>query len=124
MEPLSETSHALPSGARLHRREEFAATLAAGAARARRNFRLYVRPNGLSRARIGIIASRRVMPRAVDRNRMKRLVREVFRTLVERPAGVDIVVELRRRAPRGSSAAVRAELTRMLLELAAAPRGQ
>lgn len=124
IEPLSETGHALPSGARLHRREEFTATLAAGAARVRRYFRLYVRANGLSRARIGIIASRRAVPRAVDRNRMKRLVREVFRTLAERPAGVDIVVELRRSPPRGSSAAARMELARMLQELAAAPRAQ
>ena len=89
----------------------------------RRYFRLYVRRNGLSQARIGIIASRRAAPRAVDRNRMKRLVREVFRTLVERPAGVDIVVELRRCPARGSSAVARAELARLLEELAAAPSG-
>ena len=52
---------------------------------------------------------------------MKRLVREVFRTLVERPAGVDIVVELRRCPPRGAQATARAELTRLLADLAAAP---
>jgi len=84
---------------------------------------LYVSRNGLTQARIGIIASRRVAPRAVDRNRMKRLVREVFRTMAERPAGVDIVVELRRCPPRASGAAARAELFRLLEELAAAPRG-
>lgn len=89
----------------------------------RRYFRLYVSRNGLPQARIGIIASRRVAPRAVDRNRMKRLVREVFRTMAERPAGVDIVVELRRCAPPASGAAARAELSRLLEELAATPRG-
>jgi len=62
-----------------------------------------------------------VAPRAVDRNRMKRLVREVFRALVERPAGVDIVVELRRCPARGAHAAARAELARLLTDLAAAP---
>jgi ribonuclease P protein component len=62
-------------------------------------------------------------PRAVDRNRMKRLVRDVFRTMVERPHGVDIVVEVRRHASGASSAAARAELARLLEELAAAPRG-
>jgi ribonuclease P protein component len=84
---------------------------------------LYARANGLSQARIGIIASRRVAPRAVDRNRMKRMVREVFRTLEKRPAGMDIVVELRRCPARGTHAAARAELVRLLAELAAAPRG-
>lgn len=54
---------------------------------------------------------------------MKRMVREAFRTLVERPAGVDIVVELRRCPARGARAAARAELGRLLAELAAAPRG-
>jgi len=84
---------------------------------------LYVRSNGLPQARIGIIASRRVASRAVDRNRMKRMVREVFRTMAELPAGLDIVVELRRCPPRASGAAARAELSRLLAELAAAPRG-
>jgi len=84
---------------------------------------LYVSRNGLPQARIGIIASRRVAPRAVDRNRMKRLVREVFRSMAERPAGVDIVVELRRCAAPGAGAAARAELSRLLEELAGPPRG-
>ncbi|MGH8648724.1 MAG: ribonuclease P protein component, partial [Burkholderiales bacterium] len=80
-----------------------------------------VKPNGLSHARIGIIASRRVARRAVDRNRMKRMVRELFRAMPERPAGVDIVVQLRRCSPRGSSAAARAELARLLEEFASRP---
>jgi RNase P protein component len=53
---------------------------------------------------------------------MKRMVREVFRTLPERPAGVDIVVQLRRCPQRGSSAAARSELAKLLEELAARPR--
>ena len=119
---MSERDCALPRSARLQRREHFSAALAAGETRARRYFTLYVKPNGLSQARIGIIASRRVAPRAVDRNRMKRMVREVFRTMPERPTGVDIVVQLRRCSPRGSIAAARAELARLLEELAARPR--
>ena len=39
----------------------------------------------LQRPRIGIIVSRKVAPRAVDRNRIKRLVREAFR---QRPVAV------------------------------------
>ena len=86
----------------------------------RRYFRLYVRPNDLSQARIGIIASRRVAPRAVDRNRVKRMVREVFRTMARRPGGMDIVVELRRCPRQASHAAARLELYRLLEELSAA----
>jgi RNase P protein component len=53
---------------------------------------------------------------------MKRMVREVFRTMPERPAGVDIVVQLRRCPQQGARAAARAELARLLVELAVQPR--
>jgi ribonuclease P protein component len=108
---------------RLYRREQFTTTLAAGDVRTRRHFRLYVRRNGLSQARIGIITGRRVAPRAVDRNRVKRMVREAFRTLAPRPAGVDLVVELRRCPARDAGETVRAELARLLDEVAAETRG-
>ena len=89
----------------------------------RRYFTVYVRPNGLSQARIGIIASKRVAPRAVDRNRMKRMVREAFRSIRRRLAGIDVVVQPRRCPPRDSAATARAELVRLLEELAAPTRG-
>ncbi|MBI1964977.1 MAG: ribonuclease P protein component [Betaproteobacteria bacterium] len=58
------------------------------------------------------------MPRAVDRNRAKRLVREVFRMTRQRLVGVDVVVQIRRCPPRAASATARAELARLLAELA------
>jgi ribonuclease P protein component len=113
----------LPRSARLLRREHFGDALAAGRARTRRHFTLYVRPNGEPQARIGIITSKRVAPRAVDRNRMKRLVREVFRSVRQRLKGLDLVVQLRRCPPRAATATARAEVARMLEELAAATGG-
>lgn len=104
------------------RREHYGDALAAGKTRTQRYFTLYVRPNGESLARIGIITSKRVAPRAVDRNRMKRLVRETFRSMRQRLQGVDIVVQLRRCPPRSSTAIARAEVVR-LLEECAAPTG-
>ena len=83
---------------------------------------VYVLPNGLTHARIGIIASKRVAPRAVDRNRAKRLVREVFRAMRQRLSGIDVVVQVRRWSPRGTVAAARADLVRLLEELAARTR--
>jgi len=88
----------------------------------RRHFLVYARPNGLTHARIGIIASKRVAPRAVDRNRAKRLVREVFRSMCHRLTGTDIVVQLRRWSPRGSVGAARTDLARLLEELSAPTR--
>lgn len=69
-----------------------------------------VRPNGLASARLGIIAARRAIPRAVDRNRGKRLVREVFRAAQRRLAPLDVVVQLRGVVPRQGGAPFRQEL--------------
>jgi ribonuclease P protein component len=83
---------------------------------------LSARPNGLSQARIGIIVSRRVAHRAVDRNRAKRLVREAFRKVRHQLGGIDLVVELRRCPPRGAMAVAGAEICRLLDELSAGKR--
>ena len=109
--------------ARLLRREDYAAALASGAAARRRHFTVFSRPNGLSVARIGIIASKRVAPRAVDRNRAKRLVREAFRKLRLRLGGIDVLVELRRCPAQGFNVEAGAEIVRLLEELGAPPRG-
>jgi ribonuclease P protein component len=98
-------------------RGQFEAALGLGPVRTRRHFTLFVRPNGESHARIGIIASKRVAARAVDRNRAKRLVREAFRKVRHRLGGLDVVVRLRRCPDEGREAA--AEINRLLEELAA-----
>lgn len=104
-------------------RDQYLQALATGAAARRRYFTLFARPNGLSQARIGIIVSKRVAPRAVDRNRAKRLVREVFRKLRHGLGGADLVVELRRCPARGFNAEAGAEVSRLLEEYGAKARG-
>ena len=58
-------------------------------------FRVLATPNDLGRCRLGLAVSRRVSPRAVDRNRLKRIVRESFRHhrgMLAQGGGMDIVV--------------------------------
>ena len=70
--------------------------------------RLLARPDGP--ARLGIVASRKALARAVDRNCAKRLVREAFRgTQGELPAA-DIVVQVRGALASATRAQARAEL--------------
>ena len=52
-----------------------------------------VRPNDSGMARLGLIVGKKVLRRAVDRNRAKRLIRESFRRQRRLPA-VDIIVRL------------------------------
>lgn len=113
----------LPRSARLRRPEHFAAALAHGASGARRHFTLFANPNGLEQARIGIIAAKKVAPRAVDRNRVKRMVREAFRSIRPELGGLDVVVRLRRCPARGGGRLARSELSRLFAELASRARG-
>ncbi|WP_435104333.1 ribonuclease P protein component [Arhodomonas sp. AD133] len=53
-------------------------------------------------ARLGMAVSRRVAPRAVDRNRIKRMVREAFRHRRHELPAVDVVV-IARGAARGAA---------------------
>ena len=44
-----------------------------------KHFVLYVRPNSLEHARLGVVVAKRLAPRAVTRNAIKRIAREIFR---------------------------------------------
>ena len=77
---------------RLLRRSEFLAVSDSGRRCKSSNFLLLIKKNNLERPRIGITVSKKV-GNAVIRNRVKRLVREYFRTHKEDfPASSDTVV--------------------------------
>lgn len=81
---------------------------------------LYTRSNQLPHARLGIVAAKRFAPRAVTRNTIKRVTRELFRQS-ELPA-LDCIVRLSKpvnsKAEPATSARLKAllrsELTRLL----------
>ncbi|MCI0509464.1 MULTISPECIES: ribonuclease P protein component [Chromohalobacter] len=59
---------------------------------------MLARPNALGSPRVGLVFSKKNVRRAVDRNRLKRLVRESFRLQQQRLPAVDIIVLARRGA--------------------------
>jgi ribonuclease P protein component len=85
------------------------------------HFVLYTRVNHLAHARLGVIAAKRFAPRAVTRNTIKRVTRELFRQAAL-PA-VDCIVRLSKpvntkTGPATSAAlktALRVELQRLFL---------
>ena len=54
-------------------------------------FTLFARRNGLGRARLGMAVGKKAVRRAVDRNRIRRLVRESFRHHKNDLSSLDIV---------------------------------
>jgi ribonuclease P protein component len=79
-------------------------------------FQVYAGPRALPLARLGIVASKRVMSRAVTRNYCKRLAREVFRAERAALTDIDIVVRARLPVTPALSEAARAEFRDLLFK--------
>ncbi|MDK2122591.1 ribonuclease P protein component [Parachitinimonas caeni] len=80
-------------------------------------FQIWVKPNSLSRGRLGLVVSKRVDKRAVGRNRIKRQVREWFRLNPEVTCGLDWVVRAKKRLGREDGMLARAALERLAKRL-------
>jgi ribonuclease P protein component len=61
-----------------------------------KQFKIFFSHNSEKNARLGIIASKKTLPSAVDRNRVKRTIRETFRHHNIRLCKLDLVVVVRR----------------------------
>lgn len=88
----------LPREARLRRAADFAALRHASGRFGGRCFSVRYRPNALGHARLGLAISKRVSKRAVERNRIKRLLRESFRRVRAQLPPVDLMVMAREQA--------------------------
>ena len=65
-------------------------------------------------SRIGIALTRRLVPSSVHRNRIKRLVRELFRRHPVKRSGLDLVLALRAKLPPGSTKTLGPEVASLL----------
>ena len=102
----------LPRASRVRQRPTFERAYDSGARLQGRFMMLFVVPNGQSHARFGVAASKKVGA-AVQRNRLKRLAREVFRRN-KIAAGLDIVVVPRREMLDASFASLEADYRTLL----------
>ena len=74
-----KVGHALPKRCRLRARVEFQKVYAEGRRYDGRLMAAFLRANELAEHRLGITASTKAVGKSVDRNRARRLLREVFR---------------------------------------------
>ena len=105
---------AFPRTARLLRTGDFDRVYRDGRRRTAPHFVVFYRANGLQQSRLGI-SVKRALGTAVERNRMRRRLREIFRThRQEIPAGWDIVIHPRSSMAQAEFAALARELVSLL----------
>lgn len=93
------------------RGEAIAQILAATRPRRAGSVSVQLRLNGLDYSRLGLVVPKRFLPRAVDRNRAKRLLREWFRRNQTVLIGQDLLVRVSTRRSRLESLVVDLEHT-------------
>jgi ribonuclease P protein component len=81
-----------PRRVRLTEPRQYKAVFAGARRLGDRNITVLALPNGLDHPRLGLAIARKTANRAVDRNRIKRLVRESFRQQQHLLGGYDLVV--------------------------------
>lgn len=116
--------YSLPRAARLLKAGDFAALRGKSKRISVRHFVAEFSANGQTTCRLGQAVSRRVSKRAVDRNRIKRLVRESYRLVRSGLPAVDILLIARSSAVPAPAGELRDDLAALwnkLLALKAAP---
>lgn len=88
--PASDRS--FPKEFRIRNRKDFATVFSEGARARSENFVLYSKPNGLGHPRLGVSVGKKASPSSVRRNRMKRMLREIFRNNKSAFFSNDVVV--------------------------------
>lgn len=111
---------------RIVKTDEFSSVFRLRPAQKTAHFVLYTRPNSLPHARLGIVAAKRFAPRAVTRNTIKRITRELFRTTALPP--FDCIVRLSspvvKRDGAATTRALKAELRSELVRLFASQKAR
>lgn|SRR5579885_1861675 len=114
----------LPRSARLRQAADFAALRDASGRLDTRHFLIRYGIGQAAQARLGLAVSRRVSRHAVQRNRIKRQVRESFRKVRRAMPPLDILVIARSQAADAANAVLRADLDRAWSRLHALKPGR
>ena len=108
---------------RIVKTDEFSSVFRLRPVKRTAHFVLYTRVNQLTHARLGVVAAKRFAPRAVTRNTIKRVTRELFR-ITQLPS-IDCIVRLSKpvnlKTGPATSARLKAELRTELLQLFSLP---
>ena len=113
---MIRTTHAFPHHRRLLNRTDFQRVFQTPLKSSDALFTVLARPAMLGHARLGLAIARKQLRYAVDRNRIKRLVREYFRR--HTVAALDYVVMARKTVRARTNTQIHTSLTRHFQRLA------
>ena len=101
----------LPARKRLRRKSDFDATYAKGRRFGNGFFGVTAAPNEVGVPRVGLAVAVRIAGGGVQRNRIRRIIRESFRLHQHELPAVDLIVSVRDRARGASGAELRESLS-------------
>jgi ribonuclease P protein component len=79
----------------MRKTDEFSSVFRFRCVRSFKGLEILAAPNGLNYARLGLIVPKKIIPTAVGRNRVKRLIRESFRLNQVSLTGLDVVARIK-----------------------------
>ncbi len=106
-----------PKSHRLHQAEEFTSVIRFRCSASSEFLQVFAKPNNLVHSRLGLIIAGKIERLAVNRNRVKRLLREIFRTRQRELAGLDLVVRLRCRVSQSNVVRMTGEAEMLMIQL-------
>ena len=109
----------LPPERRIRRPAEFKHVYAVGKRLGNEFFTVSAQANGLRCPRLGMSIAARILRRAVDRNRLRRLIRESFRVHQLTLPPLDIVIGARAGVLTADNARLRSALEKLWLKISA-----
>ena len=103
----------------MHKADEFSAVIRFRWVATGDFLQIYAKPNKINYPRLGLIVAKKVARRAVERNRVKRLLREFFRVNQHNRVtlNMDWVIRLRRPITRGDTRHLTREAKTLMLQL-------
>ncbi|MEQ1559273.1 MAG: ribonuclease P protein component [Methyloglobulus sp.] len=114
---MTQQDNAFPPQLRLKKATEFKRVFNDPVKSTDRYFTLLARSSDFDHPRIGLAIAKKIIRKAVDRNEIKRTVRESFRLRRQTMPGVDIVVLVRNEARNTSMEILRQSLEKHWLKL-------
>lgn len=78
---------------------------------------LHYQPNQVGHARLGLVVGKKIARRAVDRNYMRRVLRELFRLQQYEIASVDLVIRVQNKFVKADFILIKQELAALISKI-------